>query len=1041
MSKRLVDFLCIFMIFLVTLVLAACQDFTTITTTGGTTVTTTSTTTTTNTTTNTTTTTTTPTTTTTTTTIPVTSVTVVGSESIEVGDTGAYTAIITPSAAATSADVVWSIVPGTGVATISTLGILSPTAPGTVTVKATVKGVDGTLEVDITQSVVSVSVLGQDIVFLESDETYQFSVIPSTATYETVVWAVLNGTGSATITQQGVLTPIVAGTVTVRVTVDDIIGTKAITIKTPVASVEVVGDAIVRMEETPTFSTIILPIDADYDEIIWSIVDGTGSATISASGVLAPVTPGFVTVKATVGEIEDVLEIELIVSVSEITVTGESSILPGDNPTYVAEVTPSNAKYPTITWSIVDGTGTASISSGGVLSPITSGTITVVATADGVSDEFEVTINPDDRLLGTPRPSHLIATPENTLFISGEWAKQGTLEGLSIDFARQVFDVSFTAIASRSPEGVQFRVPNDIDLSRMQYFAIKVTGSTVTSGVNPTISVQLKDFDSGLNLYNDQVTEIEITAANQWIIFSISNRYRLQTDSRDLRILLDPHFTASGNEGVLTIQQVVFFGNANPVTTPELLTPLKNAHWENTGVTAEPAIDQIDGIDVNVLRISATMEAVSGWKAIPAYVLEDISRATTISFKVKLLTTGLASDPKLMVTLGDTDLTNVVITRPAVGVEATYQLVTVVIPANLRTEANMWAARYIQLKTNTSGTAAAVEYYIYDFKLTGSSDPTPVSVTRLPLGGANVPFTANPSYVETGVWATVAAAGEVPAHKLWTPTVGATLSKLQFGYAKTAGNLAARSGMNGLYVKIQGPAGVSINLQQNWGDGWADASQRSFVLDGTVQEIYITALTRTLITAGTSGTVAWQFAATIPAGAEGVTIKIFTVAFTAILPIPELIKDQSITFGRFIEGGNTIALVGEENVDTMTVAYNGLGQAVASVAVNNAANQILAIASSADLRYMTTLTLQLKGAIGTQVTIKLAYGNMFNMDVNYVHTFTTDEVETIVITIQDRNALKTDIISVALFFDLMAVSAPVDFTIVEAHLSGVAPII
>jgi hypothetical protein len=125
----------------------------------------------------------------------------------------------------------------------------------------------------------------------------------------------------------------------------------------------------------------------------------------------------------------------------------------------------------------------------------------------------------------------------------------------------------------------------------------------------------------------------------------------------------------------------------------------------------------------------------------------------------------------------------------------------------------------------------------------------------------------------------------------------------------------------------------------------------------------------------------------------------------------------------------------------MTVAYNGLGQAVATVAVNNAANQVLAIASSADLRYMTALTLQLKGAIGTQATIKLAYGNMFNMDVNYVHTFTTDDVETIVITIQDRNALKTDKISVALFFDLMAVTAPVDFTIVEAHLSGVEPVI
>ena len=141
----------------------------------------------------------------------------------------------------------------------------------------------------------------------------------------------------------------------------------------------------------------------------------------------------------------------------------------------------------------------------------------------------------------------------------------------------------------------------------------------------------------------------------------------LQTSNRDLRILLDPHFTASGNEGVLTIQQVVFFGNADPVISPQLLSGLKNAHWEDTGVTAEPAVDVIDGQNVDVGKVSATAAAVSGWKAIPSYVLEDISRVTTVSFKVKLLTTGLPSDPKLGVYLGETDLGNKTIARPAEG--------------------------------------------------------------------------------------------------------------------------------------------------------------------------------------------------------------------------------------------------------------------------------------------------------------------------------------------------------------------------------------
>jgi len=388
--------------------------------------------------------------------------------------------------------------------------------------------------------------------------------------------------------------------------------------------------------------------------------------------------------------------------------------------------------------------------------------------------------------------------------------------------------------------------------------------------------------------------------------------------------------------------------------------------------------------------------------------------------------------------LGDVSVGNVTITRPAVGVDPIYQTVTVTIPAAMRTEANMWAARYILLKPNAGGNLA-VEYYIYDFKLSGNADPTPVTVTRLPLGGANVLFTAAPSYIEAGTQVLVAAEGEVPAHRLWTPTVGVTLSKLQYGYTKSSANLAVRSGMNGIYVKIQGTPGLEINLQQNWGDSWADEAQRRFVLDGTVQEIFILATTRTLITAGTSGTVTWQFNATIPAETVDAAIKVFTVAFTAILPTPEIVKDLDVSFGRFIEGGNTLVMVEDVEVDTMSVSYNVDNHAVASVAVNNAANHLVGISTSTELRYMNTLTIQIKGAIGTKVTVKLAYGNSFNMDVDYVHTFTTDEVETITISIQDRDQLKVSKISMELFFDLDVVTAPVEFEVISAHFSGVMP--
>ncbi|TVP84656.1 MAG: hypothetical protein EA375_06140 [Acholeplasmataceae bacterium] len=959
------------------------------------------------------------------------SVTVIGDDVVEMGDTPIYTVVVTPSDMQ-SMTVTWSIVAGTGNATITQTGELTPVAAGTVTIVATVGGVEGTLVVTIIQPTTGVSVTGPDSVWLGENETFGFTVLPAGAVYDTAVFAVLAGTGSATITQAGVLTPVTAGTITVRVTIDGaVIGTKLVTILIPLDTFAIQGPSEVRMEEAPTYTYLITPVNADVDTFEWDVEDGTGSATIDQGGVLTPVSPGLVTIILDINGVIEEREIEIIRSVISVEVEGETVILPEDRPTYEAIVLPVDAKYPTVTWSVINGTGSATITQAGVLTPVASGTIIVVATADGVSGELEVEIEEDDRLLGTPRPAHVLATPENTLFIDGEWESIDDHEGLDVVFARQVYDVTFTAAASISAQGVQFAIPNDVDISRMQYFAIKVTGLTVTPGVNPTVSVHLKDFASGLLLYNDQHTEIEVTSANQWIIFQVSNRYRLQTLDRDLRILLDPHFTASGNAGTLTIQRVVFFGNADPITEPQLLTPLKNAHWEAVPVfTAEAAVDMIDEEPVDVILASATAEAVSGWRSLPAYVLEDISRKTHITFKVKLLTAGLPSNPRLMVTLGDTDVQNVTISRTNL---TTYQTFTVTIPSGLRTENNMWAARYIQLKPNAGGNLA-VQYYIYDFKLTGDANPQPIIATRTELGGPNVPLTAV-NYVENGTWSNVPANGD-PAHILFTPANDATLSKLEFAPVTTSANLAARQGMNGVYVRIQGPEGTEINIQRNWGDGWADEAQRKFALDGTVQEFYILALNRSDITTGTSW-VGFQFNASHPTGFSDAQIKIFEFGYTAIMPQAEAIHPYDIHFGRFIEGGNTIVIDGEDEIDTMIVTYDEDGHAVATVELDHANNHLVAIAANDSLRYMNQLTIRMQGVAGTLVTIKLAYGNMFNMDVDYVHEFTTNDIEEIVITILDRDALKVNKISLSLFIDMNEVETDNEFVIHEAFFSGV----
>lgn len=61
-----------------------------------------------------------------------------------------------------------------------------------------------------------------------------------------------------------------------------------------------------------------------------------------------------------------------------------------------ATVLPANATNSDVTWSVVDGTGSATIDAGGVLSAVTNGTVTVTATANdasGISNAVVVTIS------------------------------------------------------------------------------------------------------------------------------------------------------------------------------------------------------------------------------------------------------------------------------------------------------------------------------------------------------------------------------------------------------------------------------------------------------------------------------------------------------------------------------------------------------------------------------------------------------------------------------------------------------------------------
>jgi len=125
----------------------------------------------------------------------------------------------------------WSITPETGIAEISGSGLLTATANGTVTVRAT--ATDGSNrygEVNIAISgqivqVTSVTVAGADGLssITANGGTLQMiaTVLPADATDKTVSWSITPATGVATIGNSGLLTATANGTVTVYATAND----------------------------------------------------------------------------------------------------------------------------------------------------------------------------------------------------------------------------------------------------------------------------------------------------------------------------------------------------------------------------------------------------------------------------------------------------------------------------------------------------------------------------------------------------------------------------------------------------------------------------------------------------------------------------------------------------------------------------------------------------------------------------------------------------------------------------------------------------
>ena len=235
-------------------------------------------------------------------------------------------------------------------------------------------------------------------------------VQPAEATTQSVIWSSDN-TNVATVDGNGLVIPVSKGEamITAKTVDGGYEATCNVTVKLFVKSIKVTSEDdityITLNDKLQMYAEVFAGDDVDKT-VTWSVIPGTGNATIDQNGLLTPTALGTVTVRATANDGSGVYDAVIInisdqpVPVAKITVTGEGGATTitdkGGKLQLIATIEPVNAVDKTVTWSIIQGVGNATINATGELTAVADGVVTVRARAnDGsrVYGELRLTIS------------------------------------------------------------------------------------------------------------------------------------------------------------------------------------------------------------------------------------------------------------------------------------------------------------------------------------------------------------------------------------------------------------------------------------------------------------------------------------------------------------------------------------------------------------------------------------------------------------------------------------------------------------------------
>ena len=306
------------------------------------------------------------------------------SATINAGETLTLNATVLP-ADASNKEVTWSV-EDDSIASVNN-GVVTGLAGGTTTVTVTTVDGEYTASCAVTVIVPATGVeVTPDEATLKVGETLTLNanVLPADATNQNVTWSV-NDSSVATVDQNGVVTGLKAGDVTVTVTTADGNFTAESILHVENIAVESINlsesEITLASGSSMTLTAEVLPANATIKDVTWSI-DDENVATVE-NGVVTAKNAGDAVVTVTSVDNPSVNAqciIHVYVPVSEITLSeSEATVDVGDSITLTANVLPENATNKDVIWSVNDES-IATVNNG-VVTALKGGDVVVTATS------------------------------------------------------------------------------------------------------------------------------------------------------------------------------------------------------------------------------------------------------------------------------------------------------------------------------------------------------------------------------------------------------------------------------------------------------------------------------------------------------------------------------------------------------------------------------------------------------------------------------------------------------------------------------------